>query len=77
MCNTPKYFQIVINQNFIIKGREEGCEEYIKNLAVPVYNHSKITVKNAIEDYFILGFTSPTTGISIRTRMIYIEKKLR
>ena len=61
----------------ILISLDETTEEYIKNLAVPVYNHSKITVKNAIEDYFILGFTSPTTGISIRTRMIYIEKKLR
>ena len=58
----------------ILISLDETTEEYIKKFAVPVYNHSKITVKNAIEDYFILGFTSSTTGISIRTRLIYIEQ---
>ena len=59
----------------ILISLDETTEEYIKKLDVPVYNHSKITVKNTIEDYFISGFTSPTTGISIRTRLIYIEQK--
>ncbi|MGK7896905.1 MAG: hypothetical protein AB4372_25650 [Xenococcus sp. (in: cyanobacteria)] len=42
---------------------------------VPVYDHSKIAIENAIKDYFIVGWTSPTTGIPIRTRMIYLEQK--
>ena len=42
---------------------------------MPVDDHSKITIKNAIEDYWITGWTSPTTGIPIQTRMIYIEQK--
>ncbi|MDY7005475.1 MAG: class I SAM-dependent methyltransferase [Cyanobacteriota bacterium] len=54
---------------------DEATEQYIKNFVVPVYEHSKIVIENAIEDYFILGWTSPTTGIPIRTRMIYIEQK--
>ncbi|MGB3510731.1 MAG: class I SAM-dependent methyltransferase [Microcoleaceae cyanobacterium] len=54
---------------------DEMTEEYIKKVVVPAYDYSKITIKNVIEDYFILGLTSPTTGILIRTRMIYIEQK--
>lgn len=54
---------------------DETTEEYIKNCAIPVYDHSNISIAGAIEDYFIVGWTSPTLEISIRTRMIYIEKK--
>ncbi|WP_426557677.1 hypothetical protein [Dapis sp. BLCC M172] len=50
-------------------------EEYIKKFIAPVYNHSKMVIKNAIEDYFIIGWISSSQGISIRTRMIYIEQK--
>ena len=66
-----------IARKAILISLDETTEEYIKNFAVLVYDHSKITIKNAIEDYLIIGWTSTTTGISIRTRMIYIEKKLR
>ncbi|NEO80008.1 class I SAM-dependent methyltransferase [Moorena sp. SIO4G3] len=54
---------------------DETTDEYIKNFVVPVYDHSKIAIENATEDYFIVGWTSPTLGITIRTRMIYIEQK--
>ena len=53
---------------------DEATEEYIENFVVPVYEHSKIVIENAIEDYFILGWTSPTTGIPIQTRMIFIKQ---
>lgn len=64
-----------IARKTILISLDELTEQYIKNFAVPVYDHSKIIVKNATEDYYILGWTSPTTGISIRSRMIYIEQK--
>ena len=49
-------------------------EDYKKEVVVPVYNHSEISIPNAKEDYFIEGWISPTTGIAVKTRMIYIEK---
>ncbi len=58
----------------ILISLDETTEEFIKKSAVPVYDRSKIIIKDATEDYFILGWTSPTTGIPIRTRMIYIEQ---
>ncbi len=64
-----------IARKAILISLDETTEEYIKNFAVLVYDHSKITIKNAIEDYLIIGWTSPTTGIPIRTRMIYIQQK--
>ena len=62
-----------IARKSILISLDETTEEYIKNLVVPVYDHSKIPIEDAIEDYFIIGWTSPTLGISIRTRMIYIS----
>ena len=76
-----EYFQTAIEHihriacQAIFISIDEVTEEYMKNFVVPVYEHSKIEIENAIEDYFILGWTSPTTGIPIRTRMIYIEQK--
>lgn len=64
-----------ITRKTILISLDETTEEYIKNLVVQVYDHSKIPIEDAIEDYFIIGWTSPTLGISIRTRMIYIEQK--
>ena len=63
-----------IARKTILISIDETKEEYIKNVVIPVYDHSKITIENAKEDYFIVGWTSPTLGISIRTRMIYIEQ---
>ncbi|NEO56778.1 MAG: class I SAM-dependent methyltransferase [Okeania sp. SIO3B5] len=64
-----------IARQAILISLDETTEEFIKNFAVPVYDHSKIVIENSIEDYFILGWTSPTTGIPIKTRMIFIEQK--
>ncbi|MDY7005476.1 MAG: hypothetical protein SWX82_16475 [Cyanobacteriota bacterium] len=64
-----------IARQAILISLDETTEEFIKNFTVPVYDYSKITIENAIEDYFILGWTSLTTGIPIRTRMIFIEQK--
>lgn len=50
---------------------DETTEEYIKNFACTVYNHCQTPFPNAKEDYWILGWKSPTLGISIQTRMIY------
>ncbi|NES73043.1 MAG: class I SAM-dependent methyltransferase [Okeania sp. SIO2D1] len=64
-----------IARQAIIISLDEMTEEYIKNFVVPVYDHSKIAIKSAIEDYFIIGWTSSSQGVDIRTRMIYIEQK--
>lgn len=64
-----------IARRAILISLDETTEEFIKNFAVPAYNHSKIIIKNATEDYFIAGWVSKTTGIPIRTRMIFIEQK--
>lgn len=64
-----------IARKTILISLDETTQEYIKNFVVPVYDHSKIPIKNTTEDYFIVGWTSPTTGIPIRTRMIYIEQE--
>ncbi|NEP82911.1 MAG: class I SAM-dependent methyltransferase [Okeania sp. SIO3B3] len=64
-----------IARQAIIISLDEMTEEYIKNFVVPVYDHSKIAIEDAIEDYFIIGWTSSSQGVDIRTRMIYIEQK--
>ena len=64
-----------IARQAILISIDEATEEYIKNFVVPVYEHSKIVIENAIEDYFIIGWVSSSQGIPIRTRMIYIEQK--
>ncbi|WP_293065797.1 hypothetical protein [Okeania sp. SIO2B3] len=64
-----------IARQAIIISLDEMTEEYIKNFVVPVYDHSKIVLEDAIEDYFIIGWTSSSQGVDIRTRMIYIEQK--
>ncbi|NEO56777.1 MAG: class I SAM-dependent methyltransferase [Okeania sp. SIO3B5] len=64
-----------ISRKAIIISINELTEEYIKNFIVPVYDHSKIALEDAIEDYFIIGWTSSSQGVDIRTRMIYIEQK--
>ena len=64
-----------IARKTILISLDETTEEYIQKFVVPVYDHSKIPIEDSIEDYFIRGWTSPTLGISIQTRMIYIEQK--
>lgn len=64
-----------IARKTILISLDETTEEYIKNFVVPVYDHSKIPIKDATEDYFIVGWTSPSLGIPIRCRMIYIEQE--
>ncbi len=48
--------------------------EYIDSFTVAVFDHSKISLPEAQDDYLIRGWTSPTTGITIKTRMIYVPK---
>ena len=64
-----------IARQAILISLDELTEEYIKKFIVPVYDHSKIVIENAIEDYFIIGWVSSSQGIPIQTRMIYIEQK--
>ncbi|MDJ0509964.1 MAG: class I SAM-dependent methyltransferase [Crocosphaera sp.] len=63
-----------IARQSILLSIDNLTEEYIRDVPVTVYNHSKVKILNAKEDYLIRGWTSPTTGITIQTRMIYIEK---
>lgn len=55
---------------------EDATEEFIRNAPLPNYNHnhSQVTIPDAKEDYFIRAWTSPSTGITVQARMIYIEK---
>lgn len=64
-----------IARKSILLSLDDLPEEYIRDFTVTVYNHSKVQVLNPKEDYLIRGWTSPTTGITIHTRMIYIDKK--
>ncbi|MGB3651154.1 MAG: hypothetical protein WBA41_08085 [Rivularia sp. (in: cyanobacteria)] len=64
-----------IARKTILISLDETTEEYIKNFVVPVYDHSTIPFKDATEDYFIIAWTSPSTGIEVRCRMIYIEQE--
>lgn len=53
---------------------DEMTEEHNKH-PLSTYNHSKILIEDATEDYFIIGWTSPSLEIPVRTRMIYIEQE--
>ncbi|MEM6402819.1 MAG: class I SAM-dependent methyltransferase [Cyanobacteria bacterium P01_D01_bin.116] len=64
-----------IARKTILFSLDEITEEFKKQSPVPIYDHSKIPIKDAIEDYFILGWTSPSTGIPVHCRMIYIEQE--
>ena len=57
----------------ILLSLDEVTEDYKRNFSVAVYNHSQLEFPNAKENYFIRGWTSPTTGITIKSKMIYIE----
>ncbi len=63
-----------IARRSILLSLDHLTEEYIRDVNLTVYNHSNVKISNAKEDYLIRGWTSPTTGITIQTRMIYIEK---
>ncbi|MEM1369485.1 MAG: class I SAM-dependent methyltransferase [Cyanobacteria bacterium P01_H01_bin.15] len=49
-------------------------KDYIDGFGVPVFNHSKISIPEAQDDFLIRGWTSPSTGVTIKTRVIYISK---
>ena len=52
---------------------DEVTDKYTKNIPISVYNHSQISIVNALEDYFIIGWTAINLDILMNTRMIYIE----
>ncbi|MBW4625615.1 MAG: class I SAM-dependent methyltransferase [Brasilonema octagenarum HA4186-MV1] len=62
-----------IARKAILIGLDRLTDDYIKNAYLPVYDHSQVNIPNTLEDYFILGWISPTLGTSIYTRMIYVE----
>ena len=63
-----------IARKAILLSLDNITEEYLRSAPSMAYNHSQIPISNAKEDYFIRAWTSPTTGIPIQTRMIYLEK---
>ncbi len=63
-----------IARKSILLSLDNLTQEFVRNTTVTVYNHSQVSISNAKEDYTIRGWRSPTTGITIQTRMIYIEK---
>lgn len=56
-------------------GLDDITDSYIKNYTGddPIYNHSKVVIDNAIEDVYFEGWTSPTTGDVIYTRMVFVK----
>ena len=64
-----------IARKTILFSLDEITEEFKKQSPALAYDHSKIPIKNTTEDYFIVGWTSPTLGIPVRCRMIYIEQQ--
>ncbi|NEQ98821.1 MAG: class I SAM-dependent methyltransferase [Cyanothece sp. SIO2G6] len=63
-----------IARQAVLLSLDDLTKDYIDNFTVTVYNHSKVFITGAKDDYFIRGWTSPTTGITLKTRMIYIPK---
>ncbi|MEM9543078.1 MAG: class I SAM-dependent methyltransferase [Cyanobacteria bacterium P01_E01_bin.42] len=63
-----------IARKSIVLSLDDLTEDYIRDFVVTAYNHAGISIPKAKEDYKIRGWTSLTTGITIQTRMIYIEK---
>lgn len=47
-------------------------EEYIRDFAVSVFDHAGVAIADAKDGYLIRGWTSPTTGITIQTRIIHV-----
>ncbi|WP_036478867.1 class I SAM-dependent methyltransferase [Myxosarcina sp. GI1] len=67
-----------IARQTILLSLDDVTQEFIRKAPTKFhYNHSQVDIPNTKEDYFIKGWTSPTTGITIQTRMIYIEKAAR
>ena len=53
---------------------DDLSEEFLERSKMECYNHAGIVIPNATEDYFIDGWTSPTMGLPIRTRVVLIQK---
>eukprot|EP00929_Paragymnodinium_shiwhaense_P038682 TRINITY_DN20414_c0_g1_i5.p1 TRINITY_DN20414_c0_g1~~TRINITY_DN20414_c0_g1_i5.p1 ORF type:complete len:118 (+),score=23.03 TRINITY_DN20414_c0_g1_i5:378-731(+) len=47
-------------------------EDYLTQFACICWNHADEMIDGATDDYKIRGWTSPTLGMDIQTRMIYI-----
>jgi len=63
-----------IARQSILLSLDEVTQEYRNNFTVAVFDHSKVHISGAKEDYLIRGWTSCTTGITVNTRMIYVPK---
>lgn len=58
----------------IILSIDDLTENFLHKSKMECYNHSRVVIENAQEDYFIRGWISPTMGIVIQSRIVYIEK---
>ncbi len=63
-----------IARQSVLLSLDSLTKEYIDSFSVAVFDHSKISLPESQDDYRIRGWTSPTTGITIKTRMIYAPK---
>ncbi|NES76175.1 MULTISPECIES: class I SAM-dependent methyltransferase [unclassified Okeania] len=63
-----------IARKTILISLDEVSQEFIQKYVIPVFDHSQFPIEDAVEDYFIAGWTSPTIDMSVQTRMIYIEQ---
>ncbi|MCV3214047.1 class I SAM-dependent methyltransferase [Plectonema radiosum NIES-515] len=62
-----------IARKAIVLGLDCATDELIQAIPMTMYDHSKVEVLNALEDYLILGWTYAPQSIPVNTRMIYIE----
>ena len=63
-----------IARQAVILSLDHLTQEYIDSFKVTVFDHSKILIPETKEDYSIRGWSSPTTGVTVMTRIIYIPK---
>ncbi len=63
-----------IARQSVLLSLDSLTKEYIDSFSVAVFDRSKISLPEAQDDYLIRGWTSPTTGITIKTRMIYVSR---
>ncbi|MDJ0509706.1 MAG: class I SAM-dependent methyltransferase [Crocosphaera sp.] len=69
--STLRHINRIARQGIILS-LDQLTQEYINKFKVRVYDHSTVIIPEAKEDYFIRGWTSPTIGMTINTRIIYI-----
>ena len=60
-----------VSRKGVIISLDELPEEYIQQVPCPAFDHTLMRAENTKDDYFFLGWTSPTLDIPIRTRIMH------